>query len=122
MPLSEKQIDKRIIDQKPYFGQIFAHSIMMSNQFLGENPHVGFMEHPVISSFVEMSRNNPKYKGLERRDEQIVFRPSWGICNSTLGIKFILWGRAYKVMRLLARGKKKRAKIYLNGKRKTKYK
>ncbi len=122
MPLSDKQmIDRQLINGKPHFGLIFAQSIIMSKQFLGEDPEIGFMEHPVIAAFVGLSRKNPKHTGLERRDEQVVFRPSWHMCNATLGIKFVLWGRAYKVMKLLSRGKKQITKTYLNGQRRTRY-
>ena len=56
-------------------------------------------------------------EGLEIRDETIIFRPpfcDWRLSQrSTLGIKCKIWGRAWRVHKLVKKGSRKYKKVYI---------
>jgi len=59
---------------------------------------------------------------LTLRDEEIIYKPPlyWEIFNqkATIELKGILWGRAYKVMKLCRKKKQSFKKVYVSGRRK----
>lgn len=106
-------------------------------QLIEGKPHGGlWLGKCVIISGVECSRFTEmeifdKYgpplidslpKHLEIRDHSLIFKPPHFFLNGTLAVKYFVWGRAYKVLKLLKNMKKKKQKIfkkaYQNGKRK----
>jgi hypothetical protein len=97
---------------KPFFGILFGRSVILGYE-------------PSVTDIEEISQKllGPCPEGLERRNTTVIYRPAYHaggplILSATLGCKFIMWGRAYKVMRLLRKGKKRHRKMYINGMRK----
>ena len=69
--------------------------------------------------------NSIHFPDLEIRNKQIIHNPPGFSCNPlnqncTVGIKFIAWGRAFKVMRYLKKGVLRYSKKIIGGKRKFK--
>ncbi len=114
--------DYTIINGKPYFGIWFGKALIVNdlNAWVG-NPD----ENPILQQYIDSLKRwqiGNFCNELEIRKECVVFRPPY-ISNSlnlngTIAIKFIIWGRAFKVMKLLKKGIKRYAKKMVNGKRK----
>lgn len=105
-----------IINGKPYGGHWYGSSILI-NQLLSKD----FEKEPIFIQCIERLKNIFP-KGFELRKENIIYRPPL-YCDpfnqvATLGIKALVWGRAYKVMKLTAIGKKSYKKKYVSGRRK----
>jgi hypothetical protein len=105
-----------VINGKPHFGIFFGMSYILYHHIENND----FMNDPIVLEILKKMEKN--IHDLEMRNKSIIFRPSWGEgffrCNATLGIKYILWGRAFKVMKFLKKGVKRYKKIIVSGKRK----
>jgi hypothetical protein len=114
------KVQRTLIDGKPHFGLFFGRSISLTNLV-----QTDWMADPSVIYGLEILRKFPAKDdcSLEIRDEQIIFRPGFSSYDplslvSFLSIKFLIWGRAYKIMRLLSKRTKRTKKIWLSGRRK----
>lgn len=108
---------RKIIGGKPYFGIWYGRCIII-NQLL----NCPYIENPVVKSSINKLKQIPIPPECEIRNDTIIFREPLSVfglnMNATVGYKFILWGRSFRVMNCLKKGKKRTKKVYLNGKRK----
>lgn len=105
-----------IIDGKPFGGHWYGSSHIFSR----------FLTEPLPSNpiYIETRKKLRDLfpKDFELRNESIIYRPPY--CSSvlnqscTLGIKFLVWGRAFKLMKLKRVGKKSYKKCFVCGRRK----
>lgn len=117
MKITEQIVDRQIINGKPHFGIWIRRFVILDSSFISEP----YLECPLIKECIEKLKYlNEKY--LEFRNISFIYRrpSSVDILNykNTLGMKAVLWGRAFKVMKTLKKGSKKYKKVYRAGKRK----
>ena len=109
-------IEREVRDGKPFGGTWIGRSLFI-NLKVSEN----FKEDPIYQEALNRLRFEAS-QDLEYRNEQVFFRPPYTNCplrlNASVGLKCIVWGRAYKVMRLFKKGVKRTKKILCNGRRK----
>lgn len=110
--------DYEIIDGKPHFGIWFGEYIRMRvEQTFDEY----FMQY--AKDVLNNHRNNITPHDLKNRHEEFILKqPSshYGMNNplnnyATLAIKFMIWGRAFKVMKLNKKNAKRYAKRRISG-------
>ena len=116
------KVDYEIINEKPHFGLWFGKAVVINNN----DAWFGKIEqNPILSFYVDNLKNwrmENFTSDIHIKNEQVIFKPPYYsgpiIQNGTIGLKFIAWGRAYKIMKLLKKGIKRYAKKNINGKRK----
>ena len=100
----EIQVDRQLIDGKPYFGLWFGSYIRLSGDaFVGD-----LEKNPMMQMAKEHCNSLPPklLHGEEIRYKQIIVRPplyanplgSWG----SVAVKYVIWGRAFRVMSIIA--------------------
>ncbi len=98
------------INGKPHFGIYFYRSIIFNEERMTREEATAILE------------KNMQFQELQIRNKELIYRPTYVECllhqNAAMAIKFILWGRAYKIMKLLRKNKKKYVKKYISGRRK----
>jgi len=108
----------QLIEGKPHGGLWLGKCMIITQVFppLSEMEIFDKYGSPLIDSL-------PKH--LEIRHQSLIYRHPYVtsfIQNGTLAVKYFVWGRAYKVLKLLKNMKKMKPKIfkkaYLNGRRK----
>jgi len=109
--------NRKIIEGKPYFGLFFGQHVIVNGELWGyEEMIVG-----VVNSLRQSMDAKVPY-GCETRHEELIMKPpNMGDplnYNGSIGAKYMIWGRAYKIMNLLKKGKKRYAKKMVNGRRK----
>jgi hypothetical protein len=107
------KVDPQIIDGKPYFGMWMGKTWII-NGHLRDKP---------VEEVMKEFQDKIFYTELEVRHCNIVYRPPYNpnpqmSMNATVGAKYVVWGRAWKVMHLFKAGKKQWKKVWLNGRRK----
>lgn len=109
-----EKCEYEIINGKPYFGQWFGRYTSIPHDAL-----VGDLDkNPILQEYKEkMEKINTPF-GLEVRHRQSIVRPPSGfqMCSyGTLAIKYMLWGRAFKMHKLCKKGVKRYKKVRMNG-------
>lgn len=121
--LSDNRECPQLIEGKPYFGVWMGTSMLLHDSVLDQKERFIDMLH-VIS--------NESLKTVLTEgciiNESIIYRPPMHAAtmmgyspilqNATIAKKYVLWGRAYKVMRMFKKGVKRYKKFIVNGKRK----
>lgn len=112
------QQERELIDGKPHFGEWFGKSVI----YLNHIPQ-SVQEDPTILACKDTLESSIPKTELEVRNKNFIIRfPSYFdhplLINGTVSIKYMLWGRAYKLMSLLKKGVRRYKKVYRNGKRK----
>ncbi len=109
--------DREVIDGKPHFGLWLGEFITIDGEL--------FKLEKVCTDCVDRLKQNMIAKipeGCETRHEQIIMKPPTQDnplnYRGSIGIKYMIWGQAYKVMRLLKKGTKRYAKKTVCGRRK----
>jgi len=118
-----------IIDGKPHLGLWYGQWVA-SNIDLDEN-HKPLEDNPILTTaksfLMESLANQEKINpGLKARHVEWIIRPPTDPHHlygplalvSTVGLKWMIWGRAYKVMRLTSKKIKRYRKKLINGHRK----
>ncbi len=109
--------EREVVSGKPHFGIWFGQYVIVHGELWGnEDVSVGIVEklrHSMVSKTPE---------GCETRHEQVIMKPpnldDPLNYNGSIGAKYMIWGRAYKIMRLLKKGTKRYAKKTVCGRRK----
>lgn len=108
--------DYQIIDGKPHGSVWFGNALC-----LGFSVTEPWQQDPQVEMAISHLRYTPN-DGLEVRGEQVIFRPPWGagslLQRATIAVKVKIFGRAFKVYKLVKKGRRKYKKIYINNKRK----
>lgn len=114
----ESQVDRQLIDGKPWFGLWFGTYIRM-----GMDGFVGDLEkNPMFQTAKHLLEQVPPklLHGEEIRYSQIIAKPPHLsnplITYGTIGIKYVFWGRAFRVMSLIAKRKPRWKKLRRGGK------
>lgn len=93
-----------VINGKPHFGFWFGKWVAIEDTGAKD-----YKENPYAMNFLEHFEKENIWD-FEKRNIQVIFKPAigFGWLNqvATIGVKFILWGRAYKVMKLTPSYKK----------------
>lgn len=110
------QEEKQMIDGKPHFGVWIGNYIWINGDAFVGDPN----KNPMLDVAKQLLHNWLKnhYKEVEHRHTQIVERPPYYSELSqrgTVGIKAMIWGRAYKVMRHFRKGKVRYKKTRAGG-------
>ena len=109
------KLERETIDGKPYFG------VQVSNYIARPLPYDPYNDKEHLDYAKMMLYSWAESLHGERRHEELIYRPCNGGCNpltqvETLGVKFLLWGRAYRIMRQLKKkGTRVRTKKRVNG-------
>jgi|KBSMisStaDraftv2_1062788.scaffolds.fasta_scaffold235764_4 hypothetical protein len=105
--IKHEKVDREIIDGKPYFGLQFGNYI-----FLNEMAFEGDLETNDWFQLAKRTIEKLPKKALDageiRYKEIIVRRPYYStplMARGTIGIKYVVWGRAFRVMKILAKNK-----------------
>jgi len=116
-----ERIDYEIIDGKPYLGREFGQYMRISSRASWAHPdkdpilvHSKKLLEDWISRF---AKNSPEF---EVRYYEIITRlPSYAdyFAGGTMGHKYVVWGRAFKVMRLGQGHTRRKKKMWFNGRR-----
>ena len=122
------QNEYEIIDGKPHLGLWYGYSIPAlidideNQEPLKDNPSLVATKSYILESLTHQKNSNPD---LTSRHVEWIFRPPnpYGLFDpfaqlSTIGLKWMIWGRAYKVMRLTRKKIKRYRKKLINGHRK----
>lgn len=110
------KVELELINEKPHFGLWMGRSVILNRDVDSVN-----LECPVVKMALGMLKEHPYGNDIQIRHEEVIFRPSY-LCNdlklnATLGVKFVIWGRAYRVMSLLSKKTKRTKKSYVCGRR-----
>jgi hypothetical protein len=116
----EDKVDAQLIDGKPHFGLWFGSWVYVEADAFAGDPK----KNPLMIFATDRMNGLPEtlLRGEEIRYKQVVVRPplyanpfqSYG----SIGVKYVIWGRAFRVMAHIAKGVKRYKKMYLGGKRK----
>lgn len=113
-----KLIEREVRDGKPYGGTFIGKCVVINSDIVDlDNP-----DGKELARYKELVKIRVP-DGLELRHEGFIYRPAVACVFSPLSlkasvaIKGLLWGRAFKVMRYFAKGKKMRKKRYVSGRR-----
>lgn len=98
---------REVINGKPHFGLFFGLSVILQDEVLMKD----------ALDLLKKDRAE-KFKGFQIRSDEMIYRTPFHIFNGSIALKFIAWGRAYKVMKLLSKGNKRSKKVYVSGRRK----
>ena len=108
-----------IINGKPHGGILFGRSVIINNEDIPEELD---LKDPVMSWAYESLKDLRIENGLELRHETIVYRKPYlygGLyLNASLAYKFMVWGRAFKVQKMIKKGTKRTKKVRRGGKMK----
>ena len=104
-----KLLEYQLIDGKPYGGILFGESIIINEEY----SWIGGMLEKYQSNLMDLL---PKH--LEIRHPSFIYRPPLSCILATLALKYMAWGRAFEVLRLIKKGYKAYKKAYINGRRK----
>jgi hypothetical protein len=118
-----KNNDYEIINGKPHLGIFYGSVIIINETNLNgkfeENPVFKMAKDKLNAHLMHIPASNPD---LQTRHPQFIVRPPMGngllSLNGSIGLKFMIWGRAFKVMKLVKKGVKRYAKKWRGGKRK----
>lgn len=121
--MNRENCDYEIIQGKPHLGLYFGSAITVNSLNFPfdneEDPQYAAVKARIIMGLNEMSYSNPD---LQVRHAQWIIRPpiySGPLCqNGTIGLKWMMWGRAFKVMKFTKKGIKRYKKKLINGRRK----
>jgi len=105
-----------IIDGKPFGGHWYGSWVRLTKMLSSK-----VEEDPSYMDAVQRLRTSLP-KDFEIRNEKIIYKPPY-YCDPlnqviTLGIKALVWGRAFKIMKLTSKGVKSYKKGYVSGRRK----
>ncbi len=109
--------EREVVDGKPHVG-LWLGQCVIANVFMDEG---GLEANPIYIKAIEWLKERVMASlpdKCEVRNQQIIVRPPHGAQNGTVAIKYMIWGRAYRVMRLLRKGKKRYAKKIVGGRMK----
>ena len=107
--------ERETIDGKPYFG------VQVSNYIAWPLPFDPYNDKEYLDKAKSMLHSWAESLDGERRHEEYIYRPYDGAWDSlmqmeSLGVKFLLWGRAYRVMRQIEKNAPRvRTKKRVNG-------
>lgn len=98
-PSPLEKIEPKLVEGKPYFGVMLGRSL-----FLPFGAASDFMEDPRILECLSLIRNSiPSW--VDVREEKIIYRPPcYGSplsVSSVIALKFVAYGRAHRIMRML---------------------
>ena len=115
--------DYEIINGKPHLGAFFGSSAIVNGDFFVDELEGDSLVSEVKEKlYKNMSYIKSKEDTFETRYVQWIIRPpikySTLRINGTIAVKFMIWGRAFKVKKLLKKGIKRYRKKWINGKRK----
>lgn len=112
------QVDREVIDGKPYFGLWFgSYFHIHGDAFVGD-----INTNPIYQMAYCKCNSIPDrlLRGEEIRYKQIIVKPPMyaGAFNSfgTMGVKYVIWGRAFRVMKHIAKGVPRYKKLRRGGK------
>jgi hypothetical protein len=114
----DKKLQYELVNDKPHFG-IYVGTSIISDRYVLINLDEMKKEEEKFSSIFKHYES----KGFQIRDKQWISNNT-GLTNDpliqkvTVGCKFIVWGRAFKVMRLFKSGKTRYKKKIIAGRRK----
>lgn len=110
-----EKYEYEIINGKPHFGQWFGRYISIPNDAFVGDPDKNIL----LKECKEKIEQVIIPIDLEVRHKQFIVRPPSAFCMGfpygTLAIKFMLWGRAFKVQKLCKKGVKRYKKVHVNG-------
>ncbi len=106
--------EREVINGKPHFGLYFGSCIIinakLSNYMEERGVYAEMLARKMVSTIPD---------GCESRHEVFVLRPPTIIDpltqNATIASKYMIWGRAHKIMRLIKKGKKRYKKVIVGG-------
>jgi len=115
--MQNELLEKEIVDGKPHGGVWIGTYIYINVDLLPD-----LEECPTYQTCVDRLKHWLP-KEFEHRHEQIIYRPAQHSfnplsCRATVGIKAMVWGRAFKVHKFFSKTKKKYKKVYVSGRRK----
>lgn len=106
--------DRKIIDGKPHFGIYIGKSIII-NSYNNKEKIISKYRETLSTFFKEYEKD-----GIKVLNETYIFRDYNDFhLNATYGCKYMLWGRAYKVMKYAKKGNETKhyKKCWVNGRR-----
>lgn len=111
---SAKQVGKNereLVNGKPHLGVWLGSNVIIYGCLWG---------HVETRKETEEKLLNSRPSGdFEYRHQQFIYRDpyGWDVLNQSgsIGIKYLLWGRAYKVMRMFKKGSPRYKKAFVNG-------
>jgi hypothetical protein len=93
------------VDKEAFVGDLEKNLILQNRIYLLEDIYIKYVQ-----------------KGFEIRHDSFISKPPLASgplsYHGTLGVKFVVWGRAFKVMKLLKKGIGQYKKKLVNGRRK----
>lgn len=106
----------QIIDGKPHFGIFFGSYIIID--LLKDNNDILIYKEKLQKNIDAILSNDPSFQA---RHIDYILRPPYVVTdcftfNQSVSVKFMIWGRAYKVMRLSINPIKRYKKRRRNGK------
>ncbi len=115
--------DYEILNGKPHLGLYFATAYVVKDvdwtEDFKDSSKFNELKRESENTFSGIESSNP---GLQiRKSQWIIRQPRFGgvlSINGTVGLKFMVWGRAYKVHRLNKKGSRRYEKKWINGRRK----
>lgn len=111
----DKLKEYEIIDGKPYGGKWFGHHILCIKNDVHGYPHKKECEELLDGKF------NDKFKEFEVRHKEFVFKENYFYplaSFDSVGLKALIWGRAYKIHRLSKTGCRRYKKTRVAGRMK----
>lgn len=113
----------QLIDGKPYFGVWMGHSIIFYEYvFDMKDKFIDMLHHNSVQVLQNvlpegcLINESIIYGSPMHASTMMGYSPI--MQHATVAKKYLLWGRAYKVMRVLKKGVKRYKKCIVNGKRK----
>lgn len=112
------RVDEQLINGKPYFGMWFGSYIRLQG-----DAFVGDLEKNPMMQMAKDHLNGlpPKLlNGEEIRYKELIVRPPYANnplnCYGSVGVKYVIWGRAFRVMSIIAVRAPKWKKLRRGGK------
>jgi hypothetical protein len=110
--------EPQLIEGKPYFGEYFGNYILIQPDIYEIQKE--WVENQCKHSLLNWVKDTFD-QALERRNETWIIRqPDFtNILRpyASVGLKLLIWGRAFKIMKLMKKGVKRYKKVYQNGRR-----
>lgn len=107
-------LERELINGKPYGGKLFGKAAFFGHEF-----SIGSVDYEMIKERLYLGLPP---KNLELRHDTLIFRPPCTFANITqngsLGLRYMLWGRAFEVRQLEKKGIRRYKRKMINGKRK----
>ncbi len=114
-----EKVDPQLIDGKPYFGLWFGSYFYINGDAFVGDPE----QNPIYQMAYGQCNSLPNrlLRGEEIRYKQIIVKPpvSYNPLMSgygTMGVKYVIWGRAFRIMARIAKGKPRYKKLRRGGK------